>query len=179
MIEAFSRTWISPWTLLLTTGWYTDNGLAALLLGGLSIVLVVLAAWFVRQWWKREPVRQFTESMEIERSVYEPVLSELTGIKLRIEGGEGRTALSKISRLVRVFLGRAGVPDAAEKPVKELRKSMSEAHLTEEECTALGAILERCERASEQESVRVDFDPLELIEEVRSIITRIEGRAAH
>ena len=117
--------------------------------------------------------------MEIERSVYEPVLSELMGIKLRIEGGEGRVALSKISRLVRVFLGRAGVPEAAEKPVKELRDSASEANLTEEECTALGAILERCERASNQESVRVDFDPLELIEEVRSIITRIEGRAVH
>lgn len=176
MIEAFSRIWISPWTLALATGGFMGSGSAALLLGGVSIVFVALAAWFVHQWWTREPARQFTESMRIERSLYDPVLSELKGIKLRIEGGEGRAALSKIARLVRVFLGRAGVPEAAEKPVRELRESMGETQLTEEECSALGAILERCERAGKQESVRVDFDPLELIEEVRSIITRIEGR---
>lgn len=113
---------------------------------------------------------------EVESPKYEQVHSELQGIKLKLEGGDGRGNFPKISRLVRIFADRAGVVGARDMKTEELGKAIEGGPFSAQQSQVLMRIVERCETASAQEKLNLDFDPIELIIDFRNVVYQMEGR---
>jgi hypothetical protein len=87
--------------------WAAD-GERLILIGG-AVALLILGGWFMIMWRKREPIPRFRGGREVESSQYEQVTAELQGIRLRISGGDGRSYLPKVERLIHIFADRMGV----------------------------------------------------------------------
>lgn len=111
-----------------------------------------------------------------ESAQFEQVLAELQGLKLRIEGGEGRGVYVKVGRLVKIFAERAGVASARELSDAEFKKALEGSQFSTQQAQALCRILEKCEHATREETVKLDFDPVEMVREFREVIDEFEGR---
>lgn len=150
----------------------------ALLVGAVALVAVVIAVT-VRFWPRRTAMPGYRAARESETSRYEQVLSELQGIKLGIENGDGRGTFAKIARLVRIFIDRSGVSGARDMEGEELRRAVESGGFNAHQSEVLMRVFDRCNSAAEQEShVNPEFDPMELVTDFRAVIDQVEGRDA-
>ncbi len=130
-------------------------------------------------WRRREPIPRYSGGKEVESSQYEQVLAELQGIRLRISGGDGRAYLTKIERLIHIFADRAGVIGGRSMDREALTKAMAGVSLAPEHIKVLSRILLQCEKARTEEPVKLDFDPLDMVKDVQSIVMEVDrGEAA-
>jgi hypothetical protein len=170
--------------LILPTAWaQTDtpgfasraaaNGGTLILIGG-AIALAVIGGWFMIMWRRREPIPRYQGGREVESSPYEQVAAELQGIKLRISSGDGRAYLPKVERLVHIFADRAGVIGARTMDREALTKALSAAPFSPEQIKTLARVLLQCERARTEESIKLDFDPMDMVKDFQSIVRELE-----
>lgn len=143
------------------------------LMGG-AVALAVIGGWFMIMWRKREPIPRYRGGKEIESSPYEQVAAELQGIKLRISGGDGRAYLPKIERLVHIFADRAGVIGARTMDREALTKALTAASLSPEQIKTLSRILLQCEKARTEESIKLDFDPMDMVKDFQAVVRDLE-----
>lgn len=106
---------------------------------------------------------------------YEQVLAELQGIKLMIARGDGRRNVSKVGRLARIVINREGVEGGLDLDIDTLRKNLDGNVFTPHQVEVLIRVLERCETAADPHVNKLDFEPIEMITEFRSLIYEIEG----
>lgn len=142
-----------------------------------AVAIVLLAgasAYYVLR--RRGPELRDGIQREIESPKYEQVHSELQGIKLRLEGGDGRGNYLKIARLVHIFADRAGIAGARDMGNEELGKSIEGGPFSAQQAQVLMRVLERCETASDEETRNLDFDPMELILDFSNIVYQLEGK---
>ena len=149
---------------------------------GLVVGVAALLAVMVVIFRRRRPVDLFqSEYPDVESSKFEKILSELQGIKLRVESGDAKNCTPKVARLVRIFLEHGGIKEARELPYPELREALQSGQFTPQQTQVLSRILERCEAESkedEESNGRAgggDFDPLELINDFRGVVDDVEG----
>lgn len=146
---------------------------------GAAAALLVLVAAGLTLVRRRESLPNLgAPSRESDASPFEQVLAELQGIRLRIRGGEGRGSLPKVSRLIRIFMIRAGVAEAEALPAADLGTALRPLGFTGEEVASLSSILEKCERGIRDDAIKLDFDPSELVEQFRSLVFEVEARLA-
>lgn len=145
-------------------------------LGFVAIAAVAVAGGYYL-WKRREALAPPAPKPErhLESTRFEQILAELQGLKLRIQGGEGRGVFVKTSRLVRIFADRAGIPGARDMNEVDLRKAMEGNIFSVHQAQTLARIVDRCELAAREETLKLDFDPVEMVQEFRDIIYQIEG----
>lgn len=145
---------------------------------GLVLGVVAFLAVMVVLIRRRKPVDLFqSEYPDVESSKFEKILSELQGIKLRAESGDAKNSVSKVARLVRIFLDHGGIKEARDLPYPELRDALQSGPFTPQQAQALSRILERCEAESKQDDEsKGDDDPLKLINDFRGVVHDVEGR---
>lgn len=153
-----------------------SSGTLVLIVGGAA--LAAIGGWFMIMWRKREPIPRYRGGKEVESSPYEQVAAELQGIKLRISGGDGRSYLPKVERLVHIFADRAGIIGARTMDRETLTKALSAAPLSPEQIKTLSRILLQCEKARTEESIKLDFDPMDMVKDVQSIVRELEREEA-
>lgn len=144
-----------------------------ILIGG-AVAALMIVAWFIIMWRRREPIPRYQGGKEMESSPYEQVMAELQGIRLRISGGDGRSYLPKVERLVHIFADRAGVIGARSMDREALTKALSGVSLAPEHIRVLGRILQQCEKARSEESVKLDFDPMDMVKDFQAIVRELE-----
>jgi hypothetical protein len=143
------------------------------LIGG-AVVLLLLGGWFMFMWRKREPIPRFRGGREVEASNYEQVTAELQGIRLRISGGDGRAYLPKVERLIHIFADRMGVIGARTMDAEALTKALAATALAPEQIKALSRMLSQCHKAKREETGKLDFDPLEMVQEFQAIVREVD-----
>jgi hypothetical protein len=111
-----------------------------------------------------------------ESAQFEQIIAELQGLRLRIEGGEGRGVYVKVGRLARIFAERAGISDARDMNEAEFKKALDSSEFSAQQAQSLIRIVERCEHAAREDTVKLDFDPLDMVREFREVIDEFEGR---
>lgn len=139
-----------------------------------AVVLILIGGWFVFMWRKREPIPRYRGGKEVESSQYEQVTAELQGIRLRISGGDGRSYLPKVERLVYIFADRAGVIGARTMDREALSKALNASPLAPDQIKTLSRILSQCEKARTEESVKLDFDPMDMVKDFQAIVQELE-----
>lgn len=149
------------------------NSSRLILIGG-AVAVVAIVVWFVIMWRRREPAPRFQGGREMESSQYEQVMAELQGIRLRISGGDGRAYLPKVERLVHIFADRAGVIGARNMDREALTKALSGISLSPEQIRVLSRILMQCEKARSEESVKLDFDPMDMVKDFQAVVRELE-----
>lgn len=157
-----------------------DSGLlssGSLVLIGGAFALILIGGWFMFMWRKREPIPRYRGG-RVESSHYEQVLAELQGIRLRISGGDGRAYLPKIERLVHIFADRSGVIGARAMDREALTKALGAAALSPEQIKTLGRILSQCEKARLEDSIKLDFDPLDMVKDFQAIVKELDREVA-
>jgi hypothetical protein len=155
-----------------------DNSGRLILIGGIVAVLAI-GGWFMIMWRRREPIPRYSGGKEVESSQYEQVLAEIQGIRLRISGGDGRSYLPKVERLIHIFADRAGVIGGRNMDREALTKALSGISLAPEHIRVLGRILLQCEKARTEESVKLDFDPMDMVKDFQAIVQELDrGEAA-
>lgn len=151
----------------------TGNSSRLILIGG-AVAALAIVGWFAIMWRRREPIPRYQGGKEMESSPYEQVMAELQGIRLRISGGDGRSYLPKVERLVHIFADRAGVIGARTMDREALTKALSGVSLSPEHIKVLSRILQQCEKARSEESVKLDFDPMDMVKDFQAIVRELE-----
>lgn len=165
--------------------------LAPIVFGAMVAVGAAGLAAIGYRYWRSRPSPEGPAPAERERDVevrhppssrYEQILAELQGVKLSFIGGEGRAGdggknFPKLARLVRVFLARIGVADAANLPVKEFPLRLNGSGLSQRQIQSLMTVVERCEAAERVTNpLKNAVDPLELVRLFKAVVDQLEGR---
>lgn len=144
------------------------------------IALIPVAVWAYRRWKDNEPVPRYLGGKDIEPSIYEQVASELQGIRLRIRGGDARTYLPKIERLVHIFVDRRGLEGAREMNNESMIQALDSELFDAEQIEVIKRVLERCEATAVSRRGKPDlgFDPIEMIGEFQDLVQQLEDHTS-
>lgn len=169
----------------LDASWIMGNSLLWIAVGGAGFIGLLTAMY----WWRHRgrawesrlkppPGRRLSHGhgRDLESNQFEQILSELQGIKLRIENGEGRGSLPNLLRLTRVFIARAGYPDAREQTADALADALMSSEFTSAQIEVLSSIIGQCETAIHEDTRNLDFDPMDLVADMRRVVYQFEGR---
>lgn len=110
-------------------------------------------------------------------SVFEQLMAEIQGLRLRLQGGESRGYYRKIETLARIYCERSGLaPGARQLSDEELMRTLT-GNGPQGQASGIQSIIERSKRGARNENEKQDFTAEDLLKELQALIRQSEAGA--
>lgn len=154
------------------TAWIKAHWLDIIIV--VAIIIVIGVVFYLRSRKRPGDDLYISHQEPIENSKFEQVLAEIQGLTLRVQTGENKGYFRKIEQVTRAYMERIGVVGAREMSYDALATFLSSAALPPKHASAISSIFERCRIGAENEGLKNEFSPSDLLRDLHVLIKASE-----